>query len=590
MPRPDLDPSAFRGPLTWIVAARQAPIYVRENPTERAWLTFILERETDLVLGQNISPAPSAAIAIDILREALARPMAGPPRRPSRVLVEDRDLGARLSREFDIPAQISDRPLPEADAFMEVFRNFIAMGGEDDARALDDPEDEPSYFDAGLPPPLVHRLIQAGGALGKLRPWDLFPNDTLIRMDVPDLGVKEAGLCIIGALGESRSVLLFRSRDDFLVQMGRGERLANRSEFSVERLDPGVPLLALDFESAPDVPARMKDEASTMGLKAGRRTLYPVVLCVDPDGVRRPASEHDLRLVVAAATAIDATFRRYRHRIGDPGSWPICAETPLDEGGVARLTIPFEAGVLFGQDAAPKARPKPPGRDEPCHCGSGRKYTVCHFVSDQAGWPELPRGQAQAEVAAEAMGLLLALAAIRFPDAAREIHRAAARDDADTLTASWALFHRAPKSTDATVAATLQANGIGRPEVLDWLDAQRRSWISAWYIAEASSDQFSCRDLITGEISVFVRADPRTRGRLAQGDVFLGRIVDFEHGARIFGVAPQVLSLTAAGSVAESVRRGLKTAQVTPSLLRRHRGGALVQREWNKAVKARQTR
>ena len=32
----------------------------------------------------------------------------------------------------------------------------------------------------------------------------------------------------------------------------------------------------------------------------------------------------------------------------------------------------------------PKVTPPPPGRNEPCHCGSGRKYKQCHLEKDEA--------------------------------------------------------------------------------------------------------------------------------------------------------------------------------------------------------------
>ena len=34
----EIDPRVFRGPLTWLVMMRQAPVYVRESPRERVWL------------------------------------------------------------------------------------------------------------------------------------------------------------------------------------------------------------------------------------------------------------------------------------------------------------------------------------------------------------------------------------------------------------------------------------------------------------------------------------------------------------------------------------------------------------------------
>ncbi len=561
MSRREIDPAVFREPLTWLVVVRQAPVYVCENPTERAWQTVILERETDLVLGQELALGPSPDVAVGLLRGALVRPMAGPRRRPARIVVEAPDLGAILSAEFDIKVEVSDRPLPEADEFLEEFRRFLAAGGgREEIRALDDDSHQPSYFDGGLSPSLLHDLIKTGSALAKLRPWDNFPNSQLIRLDIPDLGVREAGVCIIGHMGESRSILLFQSRDDYMVHLGRGERLANQPEFSVEPIQPGVPILALDFENAADFPPRMRDEAAAMGLKPGRKILYPHILCVDPDGVRRPTSEQDLRLILALASALEQTLRQFGRRFGDPDSWPICAESPLGEAGVARLTVPFEAGALFGMKEEVNESPAEGQRAD------------------------------RNVVLIEAMTLLLAAAEAQFKDAAREIERAMKKDDGDTLAAPWALFHRLPKNMEFTVAEAVLGSGLASKAAAKWMAAQSQSWISTWHIADSSKGQFSCRDLITGEFRVFVDTDPRTRGRLAQGDVFLGRIVDFPDGPVIFGVGAHTLPLRSAGEVAESVRRALKTDQVTPVMLQGHRGGLVVQREWNKAANARRAR
>ncbi len=356
MPLPELNADVFRGPLTWLVVVRQAPVYVRENPTERAWQTLILERETDLALGQELTVDASPGVAVRLVREALMKPMAGPRRRPARIVVEAPELGAALSAEFDIKVEVSDKPLPEADEFLEGFKRFLDAGGAREmAEASGDDSQEPSYFDTGLSPSLIHDLIKAGSALATLRPWDKFPNSQLIRLDIPELGVREAAVCIIGHMGESRSILVFQSRDDYMVHLGRGERLANQTQFSVEPVHPGIPILALDFENSSDFPPRMREEAAAMGLKPGRNTLYPHILCVDPDGVRRPTSGQDLRLIVALAKALEQALHQFGRRFGDPDSWPICAESQVGADGIARLTVPFEAGVLFGMEETPSS-------------------------------------------------------------------------------------------------------------------------------------------------------------------------------------------------------------------------------------------
>lgn len=43
---------------------------------------------------------------------------------------------------------------------------------------------------------------------------------------------------------------------------------------------------------------------------------------------------------------------------------------------------------------------KTPGRNEPCHCGSGKKYKQCHLVKDEAAAREArQKAQAAAEAA-----------------------------------------------------------------------------------------------------------------------------------------------------------------------------------------------
>jgi len=561
----EIDPRVFRGPLTWLVMMRQAPVYVRESPQERVWLIFILERETELVIGQEIALEPSPEIAVELIRQGMIHPMAGPGRRPALVVVESKALGATLAEELKLNVQVSDRPLAEGEMFLAEMKRFIdAGGGREPGGDEDDEAEQASYFDDDLPPALISELIKKGAALAKLRPWDCCTDSDLIRLDIPDMGVREAAVCVIGEMGQSRGVLVFRSHEDYLIQVGRGERLANQPEFSVEPIQLGVPLLSVNFDPAEEVPERMRKEAAAMGLKPGRSTFYPRILCVDPDGVRRPPAERDLRLILAVTTALTDAVRRLGRRLGDPGSWPVCSESSVPGCGTVRLVMPFEAGVLFDSDERGAA-----------------------LSEDAAGRSRTP---ADDQVWIEAMTLLFAAAETAFKDAAREIDRANRKHDGDSLTPAWALFHRDPKNTGMTVAGALLRSKVGSRRARKWMEAQSRSWISAWHIADSSKGQFSCRDLITGEFRVFVDADPRTRGRLVQGDVFLGRIVDLESGPVVFGVGPYTLPLRSAGAVVESVKRALKTDQVTPELLRGHRGGFVVQREWDKAASARRVK
>lgn len=557
----EIDPRVFRGPLTWLVMIRQAPFYVRESRGERAWIAVILERETELIIGQELALDSSPTAAAKLVRQALIEPLAGPARRPALVVVETEDIGVTLSEELKLKVQVSHRPLPEGDLFLAEMKRFLDAGLGASEQDQDDEAEEASYFDGDLPPELVRELIIQGSALARLRPWHKCSDTDLIRLDIKDLGVKEAAVCIIGEMGQSRGVLVFRSHEDYLIQAGRGERLANQPEFSVEPVQLGVPLVSVNFDPPEEMPQRMRKEAATLGLKPGRNTLYPRMLCVDPDGVRRPTAERDLRLILAVITALGGMVRRFGRRLGDPRSWPICVESAVAGAGEVRLTMPFEAGVFF--DAEDR--------------GGGRTKKAA----------ARSRGASDAEAMIEAMTLLLSAAETTFKDAAREIEHANQKRDGDSLAPAWVLFHRLPQGLNITVVEALLRSRLGSRKARKWMEAQSRSWISAWHIADSSKGQFSCRDLITGEFRVFVDADPRTRGRLLEGDVFLGRIVDFEGGPLVFGLSPQVLPLKIAAAVAESVRSVLETTEVTPAMLRGHHGGLVVQREWNKAARAR---
>jgi len=61
--------------------------------------------------------------------------------------------------------------------------------------------------------------------------------------------------------------------------------------------------------------------------------------------------------------------------------------------------------------------PTNPGRNDPCHCGSGKKYKQCHLAADEAGERE-----ARAKAAAAAAKPPAEAAGEAAPSAARPKH------------------------------------------------------------------------------------------------------------------------------------------------------------------------
>ena len=92
---------------------------------------------------------------------------------------------------------------------------------------------------------------------------------------------------------------------------------------------------------------------------------------------------------------------------------------------------------------------------------------MCHLDSDQSRRLQGEAQHRRDEVGSQAMSLLLRFAEDHLLSALREIERAAARDDGDTLTEAWTLFHRAPKALDHTVAEDFLALQPASPEVAE---------------------------------------------------------------------------------------------------------------------------
>ena len=91
--------------------------------------------------------------------------------------------------------------------------------------------------------------------------------------------------------------------------------------------------------------------------------------------------------ITACTSALAAFFVKHRDAFAADSMEPIC-ESWFDAHDLeVRFTLPYEAHGLFdlpGQPpASAPARPKV-GRNDPCPCGSGRKYKKCHLAEDQA--------------------------------------------------------------------------------------------------------------------------------------------------------------------------------------------------------------
>jgi hypothetical protein len=190
------------------------------------------------------------------------------------------------------------------------------------AAAMPASDERESYLEAGrVPADVVATLFRAAEMLYRLAPWKTASDDQVFRVDIPALGVHGACLSIIGGLGESLGFVLFPSLAGYEAFVAAADAPRH------EELDFGTTALSLTFERGADIaPSRRREVAAHAWPVAGPRA-HPRVEHRERDGVPRPLTEQDVRVVAACAQAL-GTFsvrhpRVFAQEFAEP---PRCAE------------------------------------------------------------------------------------------------------------------------------------------------------------------------------------------------------------------------------------------------------------------------
>ncbi len=189
----------------WIGGRLRMPSYVMEGEPYRPEIILWLELPDDLIVGSALLDPQAPPVSIDeVLVQAMARPLAGPPRRPTRLRVASEALAAEL-RAVASELEIVIAPTPELDAVLAPMAGPMPMPGE-----------AASYLEGGrIAVATVEKLFRAAERLYRLAPWQVASDGQVLRLDIPRLALRGACVSIIGALGESTGVLIFPSVDGY---------------------------------------------------------------------------------------------------------------------------------------------------------------------------------------------------------------------------------------------------------------------------------------------------------------------------------------------------------------------------------------
>ncbi|HSS03103.1 MAG TPA: SEC-C domain-containing protein, partial [Kofleriaceae bacterium] len=323
-------------------------------------------------------------------------------------------------------------------------------------------------------PQLVIELIAALIDFAAAEAWNAFAPDEPIAIRFEPGGLEVEG-CVMGQAGEELGLALYHHKGSIekviaLSREGRPEAaralpctsvvVARDDSFAVEavREMTGVPVAPLVFHMQRGRPA--------------------------------PASEQDVAALVAALRAVTALSEGGRQASG----------RTLDR--THRVVAHAARGLARPRGATPRPAFEGVGRNEPCPCGSGKKFKRCHMDAVEASLPVAPRAALQ-ERDVRIVRDVLAFGARRFgTDAiARGVkdmvgERLVSRQLVDPLLAyTWSIDGKllAAHFLDAQ-RARLDADDRR------WIELQLASHLSVWEVLRVERGKgVDVVDLLSGE-------------------------------------------------------------------------------------------
>ena len=559
----------------WLGGIVSPPYFVTEGEPVRPELVLWLELPDGLIVGSKIYEPGDPQDFPETLSSAMKAPLVGPPRRPDRVRVADPALAEALRERF-LDLIVINAPTPELTKILDAMIQDLSNGERP----------EPSYLESGrVSPEAVASLFAGARALYAVAPWRAAQSGHLIRLDIPALDVNAACLSIIGNPGKDFGFIIFPSIEDF-------DRFLETPRFgdTDEPLpDLGSSTLALHYESEEHIPAAMLREVEAHGWPIASKAAYPLVGHRDRDGVPRPLTERDVKIVSACSFSLTSFSLKHAREFKKDLPEPICESWYDDDDLEVRFTAPFEAAESFDVNlaGAPFADSAgKPGRNEPCHCGSGRKYKKCCLPLDRAGRQVSTVRESMHETDRRLTEEILIFATDVLGESWRGADRAFSDPgQASPLIEIWCAYHHSIAEGIAA-QAFLEANwkslsGLER----SWIDAQLMAWLSVWEVEEVYPGRgLRLVDLLTGERREVVEKSGSES--LVKNDAVLARVVDHDGVSLLCGMHSRSLPPMDAAAVCMQIRSRLRRRrEIPPERLRTAENGRYMIQRWEERVK-----
>ena len=539
---------------------------------------------TGIVVGHEaVAPEDAEGAVARILLHAMEQPLGGQKRRPDRIRVASQALAAEVRTAVGDRIPIAVGPTPELDAMVSSLMEVMPRSGG-----------ESSYVDGGrIRPSLVRELFFSAERLYRCAPWKSAYDSQVLKLDIPSLGVEGACVSVMGNLGQSFGLIIFPS----LAGYQAFYRLASAGSIQKQgRVDLGTDWLSLNFERGGDLPESTRREALAHGWPVAGPEAYPLLLHVERDGGSRPLVPRDYQITTLAASALHRFFDVHRARFEEFEVEQVSESyyIPVIDLEV-HLTFPYPDSVQFlledePDDDAGEASPdggKEPGRNEPCPCGSGRKYKKCCMNREIAGSSAAERIQSVHELDYALIRDISRFAEANFgsvwKDFEKDFHDAA---EEPGLAPHWSTYHFRVRGSTALARYLDHSRKESPPLIIEFLEAQAAAWLSVWEVtAVEPGKSLTLRDLLSDEQRiVWEKAGSET---LVVRDALLARVVDFKGDTLLCGSHSRPLPPLDAAKVVRRVRgRRWRKKAVPVERLRDEDIGRYLIRQWEDAVDA----
>jgi hypothetical protein len=192
----------------------------------------------------------------------------------------------------------------------------------------------------------------------------------------------------------------------------------------------------------------------------------------------------------------------------------------------------------------PVLRRPTPGRNDPCWCGSGKKYKKCHLDADERpqSAPPAIRGEYQ-ELRNRLGKFLMETISKRDTRQAQEefFGDGPGEDDQTPPLIDWMMHDWVPPRLGHTIMREyLLKHGAGlRPQERELVESWSLSYVGLYEVREVKAGSgIEVKDLVTGEI--FFVHDVNMSNKLVRWDGLLARVVPGERGHEFSGVGINV--------------------------------------------------